>query len=170
MTSTTRAATDGRHDFDFIFGAWRIHNRKRRDGTDPARDDWVEFETTSRTEPIFGGLSHLEHIYAGDEVPGGQWEGLTLRQFDPNDGLWRIWWASTRRPGHVDPPLSGGFADGTGTFLGDDVLAGVPVTLRFTWTSPEPDRARWEQELSWDGGRSWRLDWAMDFRRSAREG
>ena len=159
-------ADDGRHDFDFIFGTWNIRNRKRRDATDPTCEEWVEFDTTSRTEPIFGGLSHLERIRAVGEVPGGPWEGLTLRQFDPQDQLWRIWWASTRRPGHVDPPLSGQFTDGVGVFRGDDTLDGVPIGLRFTWSSPEPDRARWTQEFSWDGGDTWRLDWVMDFSRT----
>lgn len=156
---------DARHDFDFIFGSWQIHNRKRRDSADRGCEDWVEFETTSHTEPIFFGLSHLEHIHAGDTAPDGPWEGLTFRQYDPTARLWRIWWASTRRPGHVDAPLSGTFTDGVGVFVGEDTLAGAPIGLRFTWTNPAPDRARWAQELSWDGGSSWRLDWVMDFHR-----
>jgi hypothetical protein len=157
-------------DFDFIFGSWAIHNRKRRDSTDPACDDWVEFATTSRTEPIFGGLSHLERIHAGQDTPGGPWEGLTLRQFDPTEGAWRIWWASTKRPGHVDPPLSGRFSDGVGVFIGEDTLAGRPIGVRFTWTEAGPGRARWTQEFSWDAGESWRLDWVMDFSRSDADG
>lgn len=165
-SSTQDEADDGRHDFDFIFGDWEITNRKRRDSLDPQCEAWVEFASTSHTEPIFGGLSHLEHIHAGAEAPGGAWEGLTLRQLDPVDGVWRIWWSSSRRPGHVDPPLVGRFADGRGVFLGDDVLAGRPVGLRFTWSSPAPDRARWTQELSWDAGATWRLDWVMDFVRA----
>jgi hypothetical protein len=156
---------DGRHGFDFIFGRWDIHNRKRRDTADPACDDWVEFASTSRTEPIFGGLSHLERIEAGPGTPGGPWEGLTLRQYDPDAVVWRIWWASTRRPGHVDPPLSGTFTEGVGVFTGEDTLNGVPIHLRFTWSNPAADRARWTQEISWDVGASWRLDWVMDFSR-----
>jgi hypothetical protein len=157
-------------DFDFIFGTWRIHNRKRRDSTDPSCEEWVEFATTSRTEPIFGGLSHLERIFAGPDTPGGPWEGLTLRQFDPTDAVWRIWWASTKRPGHVDPPLSGHFVDGVGTFTGEDTLDGRPIHLRFTWSAPGPDLARWTQEFSWDAGRTWRLDWVMGFSRGEGDG
>jgi hypothetical protein len=166
MTTADPQTHDGRHDFDFIFGSWRIHNRKLRKQSDPTCDEWVEFGSTSHTEPIFGGLSHLERIHAGPDAPGGAWEGLTFRQFDPDERLWRIWWASTHRPGHVDPPLSGAFTDGVGTFTGEDTLDGVPVRVRFTWSSPEPDRARWTQEFSWDAGASWRLDWVMDFRRA----
>jgi len=154
---------DGRHDFDFIFGDWTIHNRKLRDMTDPACDEWIEFTTTSHAEPVFGGLAHVDHITSGPDAPGGAWEGLTLRQFDPRDGLWRIWWASTRNPGHLDPPLSGRFEEGIGVFTGDDSLFGRPIKLRFHWTSAAPGRARWTQEFSYDAGDTWQLNWIMEF-------
>jgi hypothetical protein len=166
MSAVACMLTGMQHDFDFIFGTWQFHTRQRRDSTDPECDAWVEFETSSHTEPILGGLSHLEQIHAGPGSPGEPWEGMTLRQFDPVDDLWRIWWASTRRPGHLDPPLSGRFTDGVGVFTGRDTLAGRTIDLRFTWTQPSPGRARWTQELSWDGATTWRLDWVMDFSRA----
>jgi hypothetical protein len=162
---TFSSDTDGRHDFDFIFGDWLIHNRKLTDMTDPACTEWVEFATTSHAEPIFGGLAHVDHITSGTDAPGGAWEGLTLRQFDPDERVWRIWWASTRNPGHLDPPLSGRFRDGVGIFAGDDVLAGQPIKIRFEWTCPAPGSARWAQEFSRDGGDTWQLTWTMEFRR-----
>lgn len=158
-----RGVDDGRADFDFIFGDWTVSHRKLVDPTDPGCDEWFEFESTSHAEPIFGGLAHLDRIVCGPATPGGAWEGLTLRQFDPPERLWRIWWASSRNPGRVDPPLSGRFTDGVGQFVGDDVLAGRPIKLRFHWTHPQPARARWTQEFSHDAGRSWQLNWTMDF-------
>ena len=154
---------DGRHDFDFIFGDWAIHNRKLRDVTDPDCTQWVEFATTSHAEPMFGGLAHVDRIVCGPDGPGGPWEGFTLRQFDPRDRVWRIWWASTRSPGHLDPPLTGRFFGGVGRFLGEDTVAGQPVAVRFQWTSPAPGRARWTQEFSRDNGESWQLNWIMEF-------
>lgn len=156
---------DGRHDFDFIHGSWTVRNRKLADMTDPSCTTWLEFPTTSNAQPIFGGLSHLDHIIAASDVPGGPWEGLTLRQFDPADGQWRIWWASSVNPGRLDPPLTGFFRDGVGTFTGEDVLAGRPIRVRFRWTSPAPDNAQWGQEFSDDDGRSWYLNWTMSFSR-----
>ena len=44
---------DGRHDFDFLFGAWQISNRKRVDMLVPGDDEWVEFGATSEARPIF---------------------------------------------------------------------------------------------------------------------
>ena len=158
---------DGRSDFDFIFGTWQIANRRLADRGNPQCVDWIEFETTSRAYPIFDGLAHVDLIEAGPHVPGGPWQGLTLRQFDPTDGLWRIWWSSSLRPGHLDPPLSGSFVAGVGTFAGDDELDGQPIKLRFEWRNAAPDSARWQQSFSFDGGQTWVANWTMDFTRRA---
>src|SRR4029450_2929206 len=37
----TRTETDGRHDFDFLFGTWQIANRKRLKLVDP-ESEWIE--------------------------------------------------------------------------------------------------------------------------------
>lgn len=157
---SSAVATDGRSDFDFIFGRWRVHNRKLRDNTDPACDEWIEFDSTSAAEPILGGLGHIDRIWADS------FEGLTLRQFDPEARVWRIWWASSRRPGHIDVPLEGTFSDGRGVFFCDDVVGGHATKVRFAWTNPTPDTARWEQAFSYDDGATWRVNWIMDFTRS----
>jgi hypothetical protein len=170
MTSLSRdlphdAARDASHDFDFIFGEWHIHNRKLVDTTDPECDEWVEFEATGHAEPIFGGLGHIDRMFAPTSAVSEGFEGLTLRQFDPDAAVWRIWWASSAAPGRVDPPLEGSWADGRGVFLGDDVVAGRPVRLRFVWTTDGAASARWEQSFSFDGGDTWLHNWSMDFSR-----
>jgi hypothetical protein len=147
--------SDGRNDFDFLHGRWRIHNRKLTDVLDKDCTDWVEFEATSEASPILDGLGNVDRFSA----PG--LEGVTLRLFEPDTGLWRIWWASTTRPGHMDPPMEGAFSDGHGTFLCDDVLNGEQVKVRFDWDVAEPDLPRWEQAFSYDGGETWRTNWSM---------
>jgi hypothetical protein len=107
----------------------------------------------------------VDIITAGPDVPGGRWQGLTLRQFDPVDAVWRIWWAASRNPGHVDPPLVGRFVDGVGRFSGDDVVAGRPIKVRFEWLNPSPDTARWTQSFSFDAARTWIPNWIMNFTR-----
>lgn len=156
---------DGRNDFDFIFGSWHVHNRKLRDVLDPQCTEWVEFDATSSIEPIFGGLGHVDRIWADGPADGKPFEGFTLRQFDPEARVWRIWWAASGNPGHLDPPVQGSWSDGRGVFLCDDVLAGRPVTIRFTWTNESPVIARWEQAFSSDQGATWRTNWVMDLSR-----
>ncbi|MEO3742096.1 hypothetical protein [Plantactinospora sp. B5E13] len=157
--------SDGRADFDFIFGRWSVHNRKLVDGTDPDCDEWVEFGAVSQVEPVLGGLGHVDRMSA-EAPPGGEpFEGFTLRQFDPEARVWRIWWASSRRPGHLDAPMEGSWSDGLGQFFCDEILNGRAVKVRFQWVSNSPTSARWEQAFSYDGGATWRTNWIMDFSR-----
>lgn len=144
---------DGRSDFDFVFGRWQVHNRKLKDVLDPDCEEWIEFEARAAVEPVFGGLGHVDRLWAET------FEGFTLRQFDPEAGVWRIWWASSGNPGHLDPYVEGRFTDGVGEFFCDDVLRGREVKVRFRWTTREAPR--WEQAFSYDGGATWRTNWTM---------
>jgi hypothetical protein len=151
-------------DFDFIFGRWHVHNRKLRDNTDPACKEWVEFDATSEAFPILGGGGHIDEINFADPADGPPFIGMTLRLFSPSDDTWRIWWSSTRAPGRLDPPMSGGFEDGHGVFYGEDTVAGRPIRLRFDWYA-DTGSPRWEQRFSFDRGESWLLNWVMTLSR-----
>lgn len=155
---------DGRHDFDFLFGSWQVHNRKleRPFDEDP---EWVEFPTTATVRPILGGLGNVDTFVAEASDAGEAWEGFTLRLFDPVLRYWVIRWASTRRPGHLDPPVVGRFHGQSGRFFGDDKLQERLIHVRFEWQSLGPDRARWEQAFSSDGGVTWESNWVMTFTR-----
>jgi hypothetical protein len=155
---------DGREDFDFLLGRWQVHNRKLLDVTDPACDEWVEFEAIGEAWPVLGGLGNVDTFHTDALPPGGTaFDGLTLRLFEPGSRTWRLWWTSTRQPGRLDPPLEGRFAGGSALFEGDDVLAGRPVRMQFRWQSQDP--VRWQQDFSFDGGTTWRTTWTMTFTR-----
>jgi hypothetical protein len=155
---------DGRHDFDFILGRWRIQNRKLIDMLDPSCEEWAEFQATSDARPLLHGLGNIDTFSTDALPPGDSYEGVALRLFDPETHLWRIWWASTRNPGHLDPPLEGRFGDdGRGQFLGADVVDGRPCKVRFDWQQAGP--TRWQQAFSYDDGASWRTNWVMTFTR-----
>ncbi|WP_329792640.1 hypothetical protein V1227_12310 [Lentzea sp. DG1S-22] len=145
------------NDFDFLHGRWHVANRKIADI--PGRGtEWVEFDATAEARPLLGGAAIIDGFFADG------WEGMTLRQYDPAHDVWRIWWASTRAPGRLDPPLEGWFAGERGVFLGDDVVGGHPVRLRFDWTAgSEPV---WQQAFSYDGGETWETNWVMRFTRA----
>jgi hypothetical protein len=68
--------------------------------------------------------------------------------------------------GPLEPPVRGGFVDGTGTFLADETIDGKPVRVRFLWSRITSTTCRWEQAFSADGGLTWETNWVMDFTRT----
>ena len=158
---------DGRHDFDFFFGSWQQENRKRVQPLVRDDDVWVEFESFSEARPILGGLGNID-TFSAPEFPGRPgFEGFSLRLFEPETGLWRIWWASTVGDGHLDPPVLGRFDDGVGVFECDDELEGVPLKVRFTWKDITSVSAVWEQSFSFDDGATWDANWTTRHARVA---
>jgi hypothetical protein len=166
MTTMTQPGTDedGRRSFDFLLGSWRVHNRRL---VAPLRrsTEWQEFEASLHARPILAGLGHIDEFWAPVLPDGGSLQGCALRLFDPETRSWSDWWASASRPGHLDPPVVGRFVDGRGSFLGDMVLDGRPVRVRYEWTDVGAASARWEQAFSPDEGRTWETNWVMTLSR-----
>jgi hypothetical protein len=161
VTTRRRVDDDGRRDFDFLFGEWRVLNRSLV-GRLCGSTEWVEFETIADARPILQGLGNVDRIVREGE---DGWEGATVRLFDPASGEWRIYWACTKQPGRLDRPLTGRFSDGRGEFHGDDTFEGRPIRVRFYWKDITATAAVWEQAFSADAGESWETNWIMSFTR-----
>jgi len=158
---------DGRRDFDFFFGAWRVANRKRVKPLVPGDDEWIEFDGWVEARPILGGIGNVD-TFSAPEFPGRPgFHGFTLRLFEPSTGLWRIWWASSLGDGRLDEPVVGRFEDGVGRFECDDILEGIHVRVRFDWKDITADSVTWEQSFSFDGRRTWDTNWIMESTRIA---
>ncbi len=163
-----QASGDGRHDFNFLFRRWRLHNRRLADLLDRHCTQWVQFEGSGQAHPILGGLGNIDRFSAPAVPPSGQpLEAVTLRLFEPASRLWRIWWASTSRPGHLDPPVEGRFSNGHGQFFGHDVIGDQPVAVRYDWKDITATSARFEQAFSYDDGHSWKTNWVISLRADA---
>jgi hypothetical protein len=160
------AVSDGRRDFDFLAGEWRIANRRLVDAFTEATA-WEEFESTSRVRPILGGLGNVD-LFRAPTFPGRpDYEGFALRLFDPRARVWRIWWASTVGNGRLDQPVIGRFHGAVGVFECDDDLGGRSVRVRFEWTVLGSTDARWIQSFSFDGGQTFAENWIMLWTRIA---
>jgi hypothetical protein len=101
------------------------------------------------------------------DLPAGQYRAVTLRSFDPQSGLWAIWWLDGRHPHQLDTPMRGSFHDGVGTFFADEDFEGRSVRVRFLWSNITAQSCRWEQAFSTDGGASWETNWMMEFSRTS---
>lgn len=155
MTGTE--CPSGASDFDFLVGSWRVKNirlKSRLTGS----DEWEEFDALYENWPLLEGFGNGDRMRV--QWRGRDFEGCSLRIFNPADGLWRIYWVDNVTF-TLQPPVVGGFVDGLGEFYGDDVHESTPVQVRFTWSAITNDSARWEQAFSVDRGETWETNWIM---------
>ena len=158
---------DGRRDFDFLMGSWRIQNERLVDRLKGCAD-WERFEASGQAWPLPGRIGNYDEFVPIDWRPG--FVGMSLRSFNPATGLWSIYWLDNQSggldaAGQLKPPVIGRFSSGVGHFLGEDTFEGRPIQFRFIWSDIAQDRARWEQAFSPDGGISWETNWIMRFTR-----
>lgn len=158
----TGAVPPGADGFDFLIGDWTVRHRRltrRLAGS----NDWQEFAGTSSARKILGGAGNIDDNWI--DLPGGAYRAATVRTFDPATGHWSIWWFDGRRPAILEPPVVGGFSDGQGVFLADDVFEARPIMVRYIWSGIAATAPRWEQAFSPDQGKSWETNWVMEFSR-----
>ena len=153
----------GAEGFDFLAGDWTVRHRKlarRLAGS----SEWREFAGTMSSRPLLGGAGNVDDYVLDD--PTGAYRAVALRLFDTPSRNWAIWWADPRYSMlALDPPMQGRFEHGEGRFLGESLLEGRSVKVRFHWSEIAADSAHWEQAFSPDGGESWETNWTMQFER-----
>lgn len=150
---------DGVRGFDFLHGRWNLANRRLVERF-VGSDEWEEFAGTAVCRPYFGGAANVDEI----AFPTKGFAGMTVRLFDHDKQHWSLHWANSAS-GRLEPPVIGGFQDGSGEFYGDDVDDGRPIRVRFIWSQITPASARWEQAFSLDG-EIWETNWIMEFTRA----
>lgn len=156
--------TSSEHDFDFLVGQWRVHNRKLRTRLQGA-DDWTEFASTLRMQKALNGYGNIENYHASFD--GQPFEGMAIRLFDPATRLWTIYWVDSGSPSMDQHPVSGSFADGVGRFLARDSFNGVPIMVLYQWDARDPAQPKWSQAFSTDDGATWEWNWEMSLSRAA---
>lgn len=154
---------DGSHDFDFLYGKWRMPNHrlvKRLAGA----HEWADFVTCDEANPLPGGLGDMD-VFHANYWP--DFVGITVRTYDPRTGLWRLYWVDNRfAHGAMEPPVVGKFNGNVGVFEGNDTYDGKPIVARFIWTlNPKGSAvvARWQQAFSTDGGKTWEVNWRNEI-------
>jgi hypothetical protein len=150
----------GTTDFEFLVGSWDIHNRRKND-----QGVWEEFAATNTVTMQVGGLVQIDYYDAPAFPSRGHVQAVTIRAFDPGTEEWSIVWLSNYAPPDFRPVV-GAFEDGVGRFYQVIESAdGSPLHVEFVWDGITDDSARWQQAFSLDGGKTWDVNWIMEFAR-----
>jgi hypothetical protein len=156
------ATADPIHDFDFLHGRWRVHNRRLVHPL-AGSGEWVEFEGTTLVRPFWDGQGCLEEWEA--DAPAGQLSAVSLHLYDPRAKQWSLHWA-TKADGKIGVPTVGAFVQGRGDFFAQEDFEGRSIFLRLRWEPRGRGACRFEQAFSVDGGATWETNWIMDFSRT----
>jgi hypothetical protein len=160
--ASSTGAADGQRDFDWEIGAWRTTVRVLAEPLSDSPDEWLHFTGTSVVRPLLDRRANiLEFEVAG---PSGRIEALNLRLYEPAAARWSLTFVNIR-DGLLTPAVHGGFRGEVGEFHGDDRLGDRPIKVRFLIFRQGPDRARFEQAFSADGGSTWETNWIAVDRR-----
>jgi hypothetical protein len=159
-------ARDGQHDFDFEFGAWKMHIRRRLHPL-TGSDAWTTMEGTTVTNKIWDGRANLATVEA--DGPTGHLELLALRLYDPRAHQWNISFA-TSDSAVLSVPAVGGFTNGRGEFYDSELYRGRNILVRFSIWPASADAFHSEQAFSDDGGQTWETNWIVTGTRSSEKG
>ncbi len=152
---------DGRNDFDFLIGTWKVHHRRLKERLKES-SEWEEFEGDTVDRKILNGLGNMDENIIYRET--GPIHAVTMRLFDPQAQEWSLYWA-TGISGILEVPMIGGFKHGLGEFYSQEVFEGRHIFSRFIWSEITTTSCKWEQAFSADGGKTWETNWVMDFER-----
>jgi hypothetical protein len=145
------SATSSQHDFDYLIGDWKLHNRNLKSRLTHS-NEWITFESQVQMHQILGGLGNIDKYT--DMSSGKPYEGVALRLFDTRTKLWSIYWADSQS-GKLDPPVVGSFTGKIGHFFARDVYKGQPIIMVFRWDVRNAQRPVWSQAFSTDEGKTW---------------
>jgi hypothetical protein len=159
QTAQPPAVRDASHDFDFEFGDWKCH-LKRRLRPLTGSNDWVEYEGSSNVRKVWDGRANLGELEL--DGPAGHIEGLSLRLYNPASRQWNISF-SNAQAGTLGVPMVGGFKDGRGEFYDQEMLGDRAIFVRFIFSDITPNTFKLEQAFSDDGGKSWEANWLATF-------
>ena len=165
LASTTGAEaveSGQQRSFDWEIGTWHTDVRLLADPLSESPDEWLRFEGTSKVRPLMDGRANVVELKV--QGPNGRIEAMNLRLYEPQADRWSLTFVSVR-DGLLTPAVYGGFHDGVGAFYGDDQLGDRPIKVRFLIFRQGPNKARFEQAFSEDGGATWETNWiAVDKR------
>lgn len=165
--AATPQVRDGSHDFDFFYGNWVLHCNRLKSPVDTSHE-WVKYDAYDDAHPLPGGLGNQD--FSRSSYPTKGFVGMTLRLYDRTTGLWRLYWIDTANShGDAGIPNVGRWQGNVGIFDEHMMYHGKPAIDRYKWTRLARDSkiiAHFEESLSLDGGKTWKIFYFNDVVRN----
>ena len=70
--------------------------------------------------------------------------------------------AGNSSTGQLMVPVVGKFDNRIGIFESNKVIEGRALSVRYNWTHVDADRVKWQQGFSFDGDKTWKVNWRME--------
>ncbi len=161
-TQQVAEVRDHQHDFDFEFGSWKTHLRRRLRPLSGS-NEWVEYDGTSVVRKVWNGAANLGEFKVDGKA--GHVEGLSLRIYSPESRKWNIYWANRKDGDLAVPPMVGAFDNNRGEFYDHETFQGKQIAVRFIFSDVTPTSFQLEQAFSPDDGKTWEPNWVATFTR-----
>ncbi len=143
-------------DFDFLLGRWEM-TVTRHSGAEPR----VLGTEISVVERALGGTALVD-----------TWNenGFTIRTFDPNRNLWRLFWTDRGTFQGRIQFWEGRFEGGVGIFIGGDSFPDPQgrITSKIVFSDIRKNSVHWEMYHTRDNGETWSLTDVREYRRIER--
>ena len=159
------APRDGRHDFDWDYGTWKTH-QKRRLHPLTGSTTWVEYHGTDVVRKIWDG-ANTGTIEA--DGPAGHLEIFSMRLYNPDSRQWSVDFTNSAT-GVLSQPVFGEFKDGRADFYDQEPYDGRMIMVRFSVSDITADTCHFEQAFSADGGKTWETNFIVDEERVPESG
>ena len=144
-------SADQAKQFDFWVGTWDL--------------EWTDAKGqkqkgTNTINKILGGCVVEENFSTVGPQP---YLGKSHSLFDTKSGLWKQTWVDS---GGAYLDLTGEFKDGKMTLRREGPDAkGNKMLYRMIFSNIKPDSFLWDWESSADGGRTWKTNWQINYKR-----
>jgi hypothetical protein len=125
---------------------------------DAATDQSVKLQL--RVEPVLGGVGQIEHLEAGHEP--GPYLGFTVRMPADKPGKWSMTYWNAKR---TDPAQLTGEVEATRS-VWRSAVQDQPRQSRLVSERAGPDGWQRTMSVSEDRGKTWRVLWVDELRRS----
>ena len=152
---TDQTPTDITGQFDFWVGEWVCTGKSR---VAPGKDEWIDTKATNSITKTLGGKVVEENFSMNSFI------GQSHTVYDQARKIWRQTWVDNSGGYLV---FEGGMDDARLILIevSKPTETAPNVRQRMVFSDFKGDSFTWEWEGSSDGGKSWNLNWVLNYKR-----